>query len=762
MHVTESRTARTAPLVSAFVLIVIAAALCLAGTPSASAASITVNTQGDAKPPADEGFCSLREAIFNANNDAQTFDDCAAGAGEDTIVFAPAVTMITLADDMEVIRDLDGLTIDGNDTVTVSGAGQYGIFLADTNVGLTLNDITLTNGKGALESYGNVEFNSGRIMNSNASFGGGIAIYQGGTGVITDSDINGNSALSGNGGAIYNEGHTTITSSIIQGNHASMNGGDIYNFGLGTLTINGGSITNGDSDLSGGGIYNEGAILNLSGSAVKDNMATDDGGGIWNSGELNLNGILVQANSAAQNGGGIYSIGSTTLDGSEVSQNAADSGAGIYNDVLGTLDVKNDSHVDSNVAVHDGGGINNLAMLTVTGGSSVNLNQAGAFAGGINDSGDISVTSSTISFNSAPNGGGGISIGDSVDGSNAISITSSSLSGNATNGAGGGINSVANGTALTVLRSTINDNTAATGGGIRQDGGTAAISNSTLSHNTAMFGGGLYNGANNTATLTNATVTANLGTHGSGIYTPEGEVTAVNLHNTIVADQNISDDCEGPGFHSLGNNLDSSGECNLNQPTDRPQANVFLGPLADNGGPTKTHALLANSEAIDAGNDAVCAASPISGKDQRGTSRPGGPHCDIGAYEFVPPATPTPTSAPTPTPTSSAVQQTELWADNDCSGVIDTNDVQRGLFAAAAPELLDPVSGCPDMGEELQFVDAHTAGAGHLIWGDVHCGDGLNGQDALDVLRFVSGLGRTSDPGGLCPQPGDVVVFVRE
>jgi hypothetical protein len=69
-----------------------------------------------------------------------------------------------------------------------------------------------------------------------------------------------------------------------------------------------------------------------------------------------------------------------------------------------------------------------------------------------------------------------------------------------------------------------------------------------------------------------------------------------------------------------------------------------LGPLADNGGPTRTHALLPGSPAIDRGNTDVCSADPVGGVDQRGVTRPQGAACDIGAYEsqsFVLPATPT-------------------------------------------------------------------------------------------------------------------------
>jgi hypothetical protein len=66
-------------------------------------------------------------------------------------------------------------------------------------------------------------------------------------------------------------------------------------------------------------------------------------------------------------------------------------------------------------------------------------------------------------------------------------------------------------------------------------------------------------------------------------------------------------------------------------PGDQVNTDPMVGPLAENGGPTLTHALLTGSPAIDAGDDAVCPAT-----DQRGVSRPQGVACDIGAYEYVP------------------------------------------------------------------------------------------------------------------------------
>jgi hypothetical protein len=79
--------------------------------------------------------------------------------------------------------------------------------------------------------------------------------------------------------------------------------------------------------------------------------------------------------------------------------------------------------------------------------------------------------------------------------------------------------------------------------------------------------------------------------------------------------------------------------CNFDQPSDQPNTNPLLGTLADNGGPTETHALLAGSPAIDAGDNSTCAAGPVSGMDQRGILRPQGLVCDVGAFEVEQPPT---------------------------------------------------------------------------------------------------------------------------
>ncbi len=119
----------------------------------------------------------------------------------------------------------------------------------------------------------------------------------------------------------------------------------------------------------------------------------------------------------------------------------------------------------------------------------------------------------------------------------------------------------------------------------------------------------------------------------------------VNLRDTIVAGNldgsdpaSQSADCAQTGgtIASLGNNLIGTtvGCFFVSAAGDRLNQAPLLGPLASNGGNTQTHALLANSPAIEGGS-AACPAT-----DQRGIARPQGTACDIGAFERQPDAAP--------------------------------------------------------------------------------------------------------------------------
>jgi hypothetical protein len=113
------------------------------------------------------------------------------------------------------------------------------------------------------------------------------------------------------------------------------------------------------------------------------------------------------------------------------------------------------------------------------------------------------------------------------------------------------------------------------------------------------------------------------GNGGAGISFTE----SIELDNSIVAG-NAGGDCDISGMPTGKNDLIDSGTCGTSL-TGVVTGDPRLGPLQDNGGPTPTMAIAAGSPAIDAANDGICPTT-----DQRGTPRPQGPHCDIGAFEL--------------------------------------------------------------------------------------------------------------------------------
>ena len=247
------------------------------------------------------------------------------------------------------------------------------------------------------------------------------------------------------------------------------------------------------------------------------------------------------------------------------------------------------------------------------------------------------VTTSGIDF---WKGGGGIYNGD---GSTLMLVESSVRDNSVTGGAGGGVYGFFH-TTVTIERSTISGNTANdVGGGIRSLG-NFTIRNSTISGNTSTgWMGGAFFHTDGVMNIINSTITNNsapAGTTGGGFV---GTFTAANatltLINTILAGNSGAQCFYAPWgagvvtFTSLGHNFVADTSCGIPAPaaSDLIIADAKLGPLADNGGPTLTHALLSGSPAIDVGEDSACPAT-----DQRGVTRPQGAHCDIGSFELTP------------------------------------------------------------------------------------------------------------------------------
>jgi hypothetical protein len=150
--------------------------------------------------------------------------------------------------------------------------------------------------------------------------------------------------------------------------------------------------------------------------------------------------------------------------------------------------------------------------------------------------------------------------------------------------------------------------------------GTVVVSNCTFSDN-------IYCGIGNDGTVivSNSTFSGNGSAYHSGIS--NGNSGTVTLKNTVVANSQPGINCFGPITDGGGNLSYPDASCpGINE-------DPKLGPLQNNGGRTYTMALGPGSAAIDAGNEAICAVAPVNNLDQRGVTRPRGPHCDIGAVE---------------------------------------------------------------------------------------------------------------------------------
>jgi CSLREA domain-containing protein len=255
-------------------------------------------------------------------------------------------------------------------------------------------------------------------------------------------------------------------------------------------------------------------------------------------------------------------------------------------------------------------------------------------------SGVVEISGITIQNGFDPVQGGGVY--NTAD----LTITNSTLSNNRAVSRGGGIFNM--GATVTLTNSTVSGNSSGYGAGLNNRSGTMYLTNSTVSGNDAAapavqpfpedyvgYGGGIFN--TGSIAISNSVIVKNYAfDDGGGIDNSTGSVT---LSNTIVA-QNFAvgygpncDYSQRNPITSLGYNLMESGLwCGSPVTEDRVVSDAMVGPLADNGGPTETHALLAGSPAIDAGGPDC----PPPATDQRGVTRPQGASCDIGSVEYVP------------------------------------------------------------------------------------------------------------------------------
>jgi CSLREA domain-containing protein len=437
------------------------------------------------------------------------------------------------------------------------------------------------------------------------------------TGTDEDSNATGDLDITESVSIIGNGQTETIIQAGTQGPLEGPNGIDrVFNIVEGDATFSGVTIRYGNVVGSGGGILaNDTSNLMISDSAV-----------IFSTSRVDVDGNL-------GDGGGIRaSEGLVTLTNSTIRNNHAERDGGGMSASVGPVDaellvnvsvVLTNSNIRDNVAGRDGGGINTFEGGVRLADSTVSDNKAlGNTGGGVKTSdGLVEVKRSTISGNTAEDDGGGIRTSDGD-----VAVVNSTISGNRAKDDGGGIRT-SDGN-VTVVNSTISSNTAqdpddlddGRGGGIRTSGGAVTgiveMMNATVVNNHAAQGGG-------------------------GIYAD-----TIKLKNTILFNNNFGDaapfaqeNCSSPVSATdgtNGRNISSDDSCGLDTLSGDLEnvTDPGLGPLQDNGGLTKTHALLPGSPAIDRIPEPDCEAdlgtSPV---DQRGVDRPQGAACDIGAFE---------------------------------------------------------------------------------------------------------------------------------
>lgn len=298
-----------------------------------------------------------------------------------------------------------------------------------------------------------------------------------------------------------------------------------------------------------------------------------------------------------------------------------------------------------------GGGMALLSGHAFLSDCVISGNSAGpaGFGGGLFTEVDSSLelNSCVISGNEAGNGGGIFNSGTLTTDHCTIAENNARST-----GGGGGIFNGGNAN-MTVLNSAIiNNRSSSSGGGVFHNGDSAsAIINSTISGNSAngtgkipinkpMGGGGIC--TLSTLSVTNSTITSNTAVSvGGGNYTVAvGSASKTQLAGSILAGNSAPSGPDDSGglvsqdYNLIGNTTGAS----ITGVTDHNLLNVVprLGPLAQNGGPTQTHALLSDSPALDAGSDVVIGPPLNLQTDQRGLPRGAGLAVDIGAFEAQP------------------------------------------------------------------------------------------------------------------------------
>jgi len=401
----------------------------------------------------------------------------------------------------------------------------------------------------------------------------------------------------GRGAVLYNEGELTLDNVTVE--NASTDQVAVYNQ-HGSMLVNNSRIQNNYA-----GIVSQGDRLTVKNSSFSSNGTSPNGAAIQSFDKVVVieNSQFV-GNSSVFAGGAVYSAGllvvsDSSFDGNSVA-GANDSAGGALWFLAGSVI---DTSITNNTADWSGGGV---------------------------FSGTVILKRVTLMNNRANRSGGAAYISASG------LISDSVVTGNSAGSSGGGLYLMGFSSDPPLVRHTeISGNSAAYGGGVYTGGDNIKLENVTISGNSASEnGGGLYHkgsfNVSDAVQLTHVTLAANTAPAGmGGNVAADATAGVVRLSNTLIAAAESGLSCAGT-IVSLGYNLDSSDSCGLSAVGDQTNTDPVLDVLTNNGGDTRTYALLTGSPAIDAGNVSLCASR--NGLDQRYFYRGDGV-CDIGAYE---------------------------------------------------------------------------------------------------------------------------------
>jgi hypothetical protein len=608
----------------------------------------------------------LRTAITTANGDANSYIiELASGT---YLLTGAALDNANASGDLDIVKAAGTLEFrPAGASVIIDGSSLDRVFHVNNgaNAPVTIEDITIRNGLATDNATVAGEGRGGGILKQ----GAGALTLQGVT--LTANEARGAAGANGVAGGPTSNGGPGWSGDMARGGGLYCETGTIQ---LNACTISGNSATGGLGGMGGaGGIA---TVSNFGGDGGSGAPGGDAyGAGVFiSSGTVTISLCTISQNTVAGGhggDGGVGGAGGAGGQGGTAAYGGSARGGAIY--VVGADVTIQSSTLDANAAIGgNAGDAGNGADGAVSGGAGGGNAFGGSAQGGaiFADFGlsTVAITASTISGNSASGGDGGLggNGGDGLYGGNGtvagiggfghgggiyvsnadVTVTNSTLSANTANGGDGGAGGAGGDASFTAGIGGDGGPAGQTrGGGFFVRGGSIDIRNSTVADDAAISGtpgaGGAAGVGSGTQPAGNAGA-ADPGQGGGGYEDGIGGI--VTATSTIFADNTgaIGPDVQG---NITANNclIENASGATIAGSGNVTGTDPALGALANNGGPTQTHAIGAGSAALNVGSNPASLTT-----DQRGAGFPrdDGSGVDIGAFEFDPTA---PTLPPTVT-----------------------------------------------------------------------------------------------------------------